>query len=170
MVAGCLINTLPHFLFGPGEDALSLTKEFGEQLSNVTSLFTAGMDYLMALEVHGYRFNTLTRFFFFFDTGEDLKKLCIPDADGLACQTSASNTYAFVVLVLASAVSGIAGTLFYTVGVSYMDDNVQKKKAPALISKESPRLNSHVKLFRRLGLPPLMFHSWSSDDSRIQST
>lgn len=25
----CLINTLPHFLYGPGEQALSLTKEYG---------------------------------------------------------------------------------------------------------------------------------------------
>ena len=29
MALYCFINSAPHFLFGPGEEALSLTEEFG---------------------------------------------------------------------------------------------------------------------------------------------
>lgn len=39
-----------------------------------------------------------------------------------------------VVFFLAQLVGGIGGSLYYTLGVSYIDDNVKKSKTPALIS------------------------------------
>lgn len=40
-----------------------------------------------------------------------------------------------VVLFIAQFISGIGGSLYYTLGVSYMDDNTKKSKTPALLSK-----------------------------------
>jgi hypothetical protein len=39
---------------------------------------------------------------------------------------------------LANFVAGMGGSLYYTLGVSYMDDNIQKAKTPALISEYHP--------------------------------
>lgn len=39
-----------------------------------------------------------------------------------------------VVLFSAQFISGIGGSLYYTLGVSYMDDNIKKSKTPALLS------------------------------------
>jgi hypothetical protein len=38
---------------------------------------------------------------------------------------------------LANFISGIGGSLYHTLGVSYMDDNIQKSKTPFLVSKWS---------------------------------
>lgn len=40
-----------------------------------------------------------------------------------------------VILFSAQLVAGIGQTLYYTLGVAYMDDNIKKSKTPALISK-----------------------------------
>jgi len=40
-----------------------------------------------------------------------------------------------VLLFVAQFISGIGGSLYYTLGVSYMDDNTKKSKTPALLSK-----------------------------------
>lgn len=33
----CLLSALPHFLYGPGEEALSMTKEFGAEIDSDVS-------------------------------------------------------------------------------------------------------------------------------------
>lgn len=40
-----------------------------------------------------------------------------------------------VLFFLAQFISGIGGSLYYTLGTSYMDDNIRKSKTPALVSK-----------------------------------
>lgn len=40
-----------------------------------------------------------------------------------------------LLLFVAQFISGIGGSLYYTLGVSYMDDNTKKSKTPALLSK-----------------------------------
>lgn len=51
------------------------------------------------------------------------------------CESGEGNFAPQVVLFLAQFVSGIGGPLYYSLGVSYMDDNIQKSKTPALVSK-----------------------------------
>jgi len=40
-----------------------------------------------------------------------------------------------VLFFLAQFISGIGGSLYYTLGTSYMDDNIRKSKTPALVSE-----------------------------------
>uniref|UniRef100_A0A1B0EYU4 Solute carrier organic anion transporter family member n=1 Tax=Phlebotomus papatasi TaxID=29031 RepID=A0A1B0EYU4_PHLPP len=50
------------------------------------------------------------------------------------CETEEGNLMPQIILFLAQLISGIGSSLYYTLGVSYMDDNVKKSKTPALIS------------------------------------
>ncbi|EGI66486.1 PREDICTED: solute carrier organic anion transporter family member 2A1-like [Acromyrmex echinatior] len=108
VVLFCCLTMLPHFLYGPGEDALSLTKEYGAQSTLNTSTI---------LEKHSRKF------------------LCMGKENrGMDCEVEDGNFAPQVLLFIAQLVSGVGGSLYYTLGVSYMDDNIQKSKTPALIS------------------------------------
>lgn len=99
---------LPHFLYGPGEDALMLTKEYGskqEKLSNLSLI-----------------------------SSKQRKFLCLGKERGNDCIEEDGNFAPQIILFVAQAISGVGGSLYYTLGVSYMDDNIQKSKTPALIS------------------------------------
>lgn len=92
---------LPHFLYGPGDDALFLTKECGSKLQ------------------------------------EEMKnKFLCQNSSNLDnnCKEESGNFAPQVLLFVAQVVSGIGGSLYYSLGISYMDDNIQKSKTPALIS------------------------------------
>ncbi|KAF3425089.1 hypothetical protein E2986_03669 [Frieseomelitta varia] len=108
VVLFCCLTMLPHFLYGPGEDALLLTKEYGAkpQIANSSQI------------PDKYR-----KFLCF---GNESRENECEDADG--------NFAPQVLLFIAQLVSGVGGSLYYTLGVSYMDDNIQKSKTPALIS------------------------------------
>lgn len=104
---------LPHFLYGPGEDALSLTKEYGTKPQS--TLHT----------------NTNTSMI----PDKHRKFLCLGKENrGMDCEVEDGNFAPQVILFIAQLVSGVGGSLYYTLGVSYMDDNIQKSKTPALIS------------------------------------
>lgn len=108
IVAFCMLTAAPHFLYGPGEDALALTAEFG-----------ALPDENATMEVlEEQRSKTLCRF-----------------RGGIECEDGEGNFAPQVVLFLAQFISGIGGSLYYTLGVSYMDDNIKKSKTPVLLSK-----------------------------------
>lgn len=100
---------LPHFLYGPGEDALSLTKEYGERFQSTMNSSTI--------------------------PDRQRKSLCSnTEGHGYDCEVEDGNFAPQVLLFIAQLVSGVGGSLYYTLGVSYMDDNIQKSKTPALIS------------------------------------
>lgn len=106
IVAFCLLTALPHLLYGPGEDSLKLTMEFGaDVVMNGT---------LEAIEK------------------EQAKYLCREKGQG--CQISEGNMEPQLILFMAQFISGIGGSLYYTLGTSYMDDNTEKSKTPALLS------------------------------------
>lgn len=108
VVLFCCLTMLPHFLYGPGEDALSLTKEYGAKpQSTNTSVIS----------------------------DKHRKFLCLgKETRGTDCEVEDGNFAPQVLLFIAQLVSGVGGSLYYTLGVSYMDDNIQKSKTPALIS------------------------------------
>ncbi|XP_055379740.1 solute carrier organic anion transporter family member 74D-like isoform X2 [Condylostylus longicornis] len=107
IVAFCFLTALPHFIYGPGEDALMLTKEYGTQADvNLT------------------------------EVQEKQKKqmMCNKDDDAVSCISGDGNLAPQIMLFMAQFISGIGGSLYYTLGVSYMDDNIKKSKTPALLS------------------------------------
>ncbi|XP_046672746.1 solute carrier organic anion transporter family member 74D-like [Homalodisca vitripennis] len=108
VVAYCLMNALCHLLYGPGQDALFLTEEFGGHLD----------------------LNTTARLI----DAQNRKGLC--QKDGVVsedCSMDSGSLAPQVILFLAHVMSGIGGSLYYTLGVCYMDDNIQKSKSPALV-------------------------------------
>ncbi|XP_074101813.1 organic anion transporting polypeptide 58Dc [Cotesia typhae] len=112
VVIFCCLTMLPHFLYGPGEDALQLTKEYGGKPVNSSE---SDMHWSGSRERK-----------FLCQATENSKPVC-DDTDG-------SNFAPQVLLFTAQLVSGIGGSLYYTLGVSYMDDNIKKSKTPVSIS------------------------------------
>lgn len=110
VVLYCLLTALPHFLYGAGSDALSLTIEYRTKInSNLT-------------------FEVLQR--------QRRKTLChVRNSTAEECEIESGNYTPQLILFIAQLISGIGGSLYYTLGVSYMDDNIKKSKTPALISK-----------------------------------
>lgn len=109
VVLFCLLTALPHFLYGPGSDALSLTFEHktNENSSTITLL-----------------------------SQQHRKILCHQrNKTTSECEIEDSNYSLTLILFIAQFISGIGGSLYYTLGVSYMDDNIKKSKTPALFSK-----------------------------------
>lgn len=97
---------LPHFLYGPGEDALMLTQEFGGKTTNSNETVISD---------------------------KQKKNLCLANRTH-ECEEEEGNFAPQALLFIAQFISGVGGSLYYTLGVSYMDDNVKKSKTPALIS------------------------------------
>lgn len=97
---------MPHFLYGSGEEAENLTKEFGAfQNSTVT-------EYLKS--------KTLCRLNLGTDSDE--------------CDKKEGNLMPQILLFIGQLIAGIGQSLYYTLGTAYIDDNVKKSKTPALIS------------------------------------
>jgi hypothetical protein len=66
---------------------------------------------------------------------EKRKLLCGPKDDGDGCEKADGSIWPPTILFTANFVAGMGGSLYYTLGVSYMDDNIQKAKTPALVSE-----------------------------------
>lgn len=70
------------------------------------------------------------------------------------CVQTASQWAPIILLFVAQFISGIGCSLFYTLGLSYMDDNSTKSKSPAMLSKFPNlfllSLSSLFSLFHRL--------------------
>ncbi|XP_055606814.1 solute carrier organic anion transporter family member 74D [Uranotaenia lowii] len=109
IVTFCWLTALPHLLYGPGEAALFLTTEFG-----------ATYDENQTKEVF---------------EAQKAKTLCRANGTrGAECETEEGNLAPQAILFVAQFISGIGSSLYYTLGVSYMDDNIKKSKTPALVS------------------------------------
>ncbi|KAJ1528035.1 hypothetical protein ONE63_007956 [Megalurothrips usitatus] len=109
VVLYCLLTALPHLMYGPGEDSLGLTVEHGAVYDRNASR----------------------------EERDKMERKAMCSRDGsppISCDAEEGNLAPVVILFLAQLVSGIGGSLYYTIGVSYMDDNIKKDKTPALIS------------------------------------
>jgi hypothetical protein len=69
---------------------------------------------------------------------EKRKLLCGAKGEEGGCEKADGSVWPPTILFLANFVAGMGGSLYYTLGVSYMDDNIQKAKTPALISEYQP--------------------------------
>ena len=112
IVAFCMLTALPHFIYGPGDQALSLTTEYGATKNDEQTL--------LVLEK------------------ENQKTVCRTNVTaGIAeCETEEGVFMPQLLLFMGQLVAGIGQSLYYTLGVAYMDDNIKKSKTPALISKK----------------------------------
>lgn len=104
------MNVMPHWLYGAGQDALLLTVEHES-------------DYLGG--------NNSSEFL----ANEKRKLLCVDrDSEDAACVVGEGNWAPQIILFVAQLISGVGQTLYYTLGTTYMDDNMQKKKSAKYLS------------------------------------
>lgn len=102
----CVVFALPHFIYGPGKDALALTKEHLDQtLLNMT---TVSNDLAICPRV-------------------DQPEICDTEA-----QLSISYLPRLLIF-LSQFILGIGTTLYYALGQTYLDDNTKKKNTPMLL-------------------------------------
>lgn len=105
----CLVLALPHFIYGPGKDALALTQEYLDQtLLNSTS-------------------NSKDMFVCQRTPGPDN---C--DEDSLSDISLVPRLLVFV----SQFIVGIGSTLYYGLGQTYLDDNAEKKNTPMLLGEK----------------------------------
>ncbi|SPP90186.1 solute carrier organic anion transporter family member 74D-like [Drosophila guanche] len=100
----CLLMLCPQLIYGPGEDALKLTREYGESIDHTLN-----------------------------GTKRD-EALCQKDKPSCLEDEAPSDFMPIMIFFLAQFVCGVGCSLFYTLGLSYMDDNSKKSKSPAMIS------------------------------------
>uniref|UniRef100_A0A8D8R1L5 Solute carrier organic anion transporter family member n=1 Tax=Cacopsylla melanoneura TaxID=428564 RepID=A0A8D8R1L5_9HEMI len=100
----CFIVALPHFIFGPGEDALALTTE-----------------YLDHNKLYGHN-ETLTK-----------EPICIPGARVPKCEHETFNIIPPILIFISQFVLGVGTTLYFSLGQTYLDDNTKKRNTPKLL-------------------------------------
>ncbi|XP_017789804.1 PREDICTED: solute carrier organic anion transporter family member 4C1-like [Habropoda laboriosa] len=102
----CFVLALPHFLYGPGRDALALTKEYLDQtLLNASTI------------------------------PDDLA-ICPRVAKPERCDEETLldvGLFPRLLVFLSQFILGIGTTLYYGLGQTYLDDNTKKKNTPMLL-------------------------------------
>ncbi|KAK3908294.1 Solute carrier organic anion transporter family member 74D [Frankliniella fusca] len=152
VVLYCLLTALPHLMYGPGEDSLALTVEHGAVYDRNASREERG-EFPSPIPEKKIEIRERSRrrgsarekpqFSFLWVTltssccaadKMERKVMCAEGQPAIQCDAEEGNLAPVAILFLAQLVSGIGGSLYYTIGVSYMDDNIKKDKTPALIS------------------------------------
>lgn len=105
----CLILAAPHFIYGAGEEALQLTKEYNMNID------------LSALN----------------STATEIKRsrnyLCLSMRQEDDCD-ELFNIVPLVLIFLSQFVLGIGNTMYYSLGSTYMDDNTKKTNTPMMFA------------------------------------
>lgn len=101
----CFIVALPHFIFGPGEDALALTEEY--------------LDRKRLLQNN----HTLSR-----------EPICmLPAARVQRCDQEPFSIIPPLLIFISQFILGIGTTLYFSLGQTYLDDNTKKSNTPKLL-------------------------------------
>lgn len=146
IVIFCFMNVIPHWLYGAGQDALQLTLEHES-------------DYLGASNGSEQLSNEL---------------LCTKaDGKGADCIIGEGNWAPQIILFVAQLISGIGQTLYYTLGTTYMDDNMLKKNSAKYLSISyfmrliGPALGYTMgSFFLRIFIEPSMTPTITNNDPR----
>ncbi|KAL1123270.1 hypothetical protein AAG570_002356 [Ranatra chinensis] len=104
----CYILALPHFMYGPGQTALSLTKEYTEN---------QGVN--QSVSEHREKIG-----------------LCSEEVEEEDCVSRAGgkhSTLPAILVFLSQFILGIGSTLYVVLGQTYIDDNAKKTKTPMLL-------------------------------------
>lgn len=119
--ASCLILAAAHFLFGPGEEALQLTREYAMKHGGISGLYNVGNNNASSII-------------------PALHALCSADngTDDTLCPTADTpdigSVLPLVLIFMSQFVLGIGTTMYYTLGVSYLDDSVPKNNTPMTLA------------------------------------
>uniref|UniRef100_A0A1B0GL27 Solute carrier organic anion transporter family member n=1 Tax=Lutzomyia longipalpis TaxID=7200 RepID=A0A1B0GL27_LUTLO len=107
----CFILALPHFIYGAGDDALRLTKEFQDKFEN--NILFANSSNLM---------------------GDGSQRLCsMTDTNKSHDCDELFSVVPLVLIFLSQFILGIGNTLYYSLGQAYLDDNTKKTNTPQLL-------------------------------------
>ncbi|KAB7499820.1 Solute carrier organic anion transporter family member 1C1 [Armadillidium nasatum] len=105
----CFLAAVPHFIYGPGEDAVMLAQSLSTTSSNSST---------------GDQSTIIT----------NKNDLCyapfIGDCSEGGSDFNSGNIGPVIILFLSEFFVGVAVTVFYSIGLIYLDDNVNKKDSP----------------------------------------
>lgn len=106
----CFITVLPHFIYGIPKDVLALTREFSEGGNSSSSAE--------------------------FIRQQNQKKMCQSERAEISLDcVNPDNYMPQVILFLGQVVGGVGNAIYSSLNGAYLDDNVQKCKAPWVISE-----------------------------------
>jgi len=130
IVLFCLFSALPHILYGPGEQALSLTREYGANENTEMTFEVLELEKQKTLcRLNGECYCLL------FVHQDNSNRDCSTVTAGIAeCEETEGNLMPQALLFIGQMIAGVGQSLYYTLGAAYIDDNVKKSKTPALIS------------------------------------
>ncbi|CAO1338045.1 unnamed protein product [Diamesa tonsa] len=109
----CFILALPHFIYGAGEDALKLTKEYIDSTKDLSVIIDN---------------STVLQFF------RQNNQLCLAQEAKQDCNQDIESIVPLVLIFLSQFVLGVGNTLYYALGQTYLDDNTKKTNTPMLLS------------------------------------
>nr|CAD7433520.1 unnamed protein product [Timema monikensis] len=129
----CFLVALPHFIYGPGQDALALTKEFWDQEYDNLTVSQIKEDTSLCMKGRH-------------------REVCTDD--------DLAGEFSFLlvaILFFSQFVLGIGWTLFQTLGQTYLDDNTDKKKTPFMIKPALREQQCSLYLAVPPSSPPLFY-------------
>lgn len=109
----CFICALPHFIYGSGKDIILLTLD-------------QGMDALQG--------NDSTAAFIDREQKKSMCQLTETTISDVDCSKS-QNVMPQVIIMIAQIIAGVGNAIYSSLNAAYLDDNVQRSKAPWVISE-----------------------------------
>uniref|UniRef100_A0A1Q3FNY0 Solute carrier organic anion transporter family member n=1 Tax=Culex tarsalis TaxID=7177 RepID=A0A1Q3FNY0_CULTA len=111
----CFILASPHFIYGAGENALQLTKEFlNDQEAEASVLRSQNLTAIV----------------------KSTNRLCLDTFSPKECHDVIS-VVPLVLIFMSQFVLGIGNTLYYSLGQTYLDDNTKKTNTPLMLAYAS---------------------------------
>ncbi|XP_052865245.1 solute carrier organic anion transporter family member 74D [Anopheles cruzii] len=112
----CFILAMPHFIYGAGEEALQLTKEYVREREEDEARIRSHQNYTIMVK--------------------STNRLCVETATSKECLDTIS-VVPLVLIFMSQFVLGIGNTLYYSLGQTYLDDNTKKTNTPLMLAYAS---------------------------------
>ncbi|XP_049283099.1 solute carrier organic anion transporter family member 74D [Anopheles funestus] len=112
----CFILALPHFIYGAGDEALQLTKEYIREREEDEARIRTHQNYTFMVK--------------------STNRLCLDASSPKECLETIS-VVPLVLIFLSQFVLGIGNTLYYSLGQTYLDDNTKKTNTPLMLAYAS---------------------------------
>ncbi|XP_053675033.1 solute carrier organic anion transporter family member 74D [Anopheles nili] len=112
----CFILALPHFIYGAGDEALRLTKEYIREREEDEAHIRQHQNYTIMVK--------------------STNRLCLDTSSPKECLETIS-VVPLVLIFMSQFVLGIGNTLYYSLGQTYLDDNTKKTNTPLMLAYAS---------------------------------